>query len=80
MTANEKTVAAALRVLRGETGSPGPHFVTGAQAARILGISKSTFQRWSRVAGLRPVEVVPGRFRYRRQTIETFATSAGAKS
>lgn len=72
---------AALKLLKHEKAPPtGPAFVTGVQGAHMLGISRTTFRRWMREAGLKRVQILPGRFRYRREEIEALAHNAAGAS
>jgi hypothetical protein len=80
MTADKRQIAAAMKVLRGEQPLTGPQFITGAGAARFLGIGRTTFRRWASRAGIKPVEVLPNCFRYRRSEIEDFVRRAGGAS
>jgi hypothetical protein len=80
MTADKRTLAAAMKVLRGEKPVTGPILITGAGAARLLGIGRTTFRRWARAAGIRPVEVLSGCIRYRREEVENLARNAGVPS
>lgn len=76
-----QTKKAALRfITQGPVVASGPIFITGAKAARRLGVSKSTFRRWAKATGLRRWEVLPDRFRYRTEDIETMARNAEAVS
>jgi hypothetical protein len=71
----------ALKLLRQEKAPPtGPEFMTGVQGAHMLGVSRTTFRRWMREAGLKRVQILPGRFRYRREEIEALARNAGVAS
>ena len=80
MTADKRQLAAAMKVLRGEVVRTGPQFITGAGAARYLGVGRTTFRRWAAQAGIKPVEVFPKCFRYRRSDVEDIVTRAGGAS
>lgn len=83
LAADQRHKTAALRLLRGESAQQpprGPIFVTGAGAARLLGVGRTTFRRWAAMAGIKPVEVFPKCFRYRRADVESIAARAGAAS
>lgn len=77
LLASKDQQRAALKILRGEKPVTGPFYLTGTQAARLLGISRTTFRRWGRAAGLAKVEVLPNCFRYRRGDVETMAIAGG---
>ena len=76
MTADKRTLAAALKILRGDRPLTGPPFLTGAAAARFLGVGRTTFRRWAKDAAIHPVEVLPRRFRYKREDIENLVRNA----
>ncbi len=71
----------ALDVLRGGAAptpakSPEPLFLGMAQAARCLGISRSTFWLLVKAGRIRKVEIMPGLFRIRRSDLESFGAAA----
>ena len=80
LAADESKKKAALRLLRGApvaaSQPAGPIFVTGAGAARMLGVGRTTFRRWAQMAGVKPAEVFPRCFRYRRHEVEEIARKA----
>jgi hypothetical protein len=80
MTADARQLTAALRVLRGEKAVSGPIFITGSASARLLGIGRTTFRRWAAMAGIKPVEVFPKCFRYRREEVEAIARKSEVAS
>ena len=83
LAADQRHRSAALRLLRGQSAQQpamGPFFLTGAAAARRLGIGRTTFRRWAAMAGVKPVEVFPKCFRYRREEVEAIARKAGGPS
>jgi len=54
--------------------------VTQKAAADLLSVSRVTIWRMSRDGALRPVEVLPGTWRYRLDEIEKIARSEGSSS
>ncbi len=60
------------------TPSGAPLLLTQKQAAQMLGISRVSLWRLTREAVFRPVEIFPGRFRYRREEIEAVAREGHA--
>ncbi len=66
-----------LELLHGETPpappSEGPLLYTVSEAARKLGVSRTTLWRLSQSGQLKKVEVMPGSYRVRRADIEMLA-------
>lgn len=63
-------------------------YLTSSQAARLLGVSRSTFLNWQASGklaeyGVHPIQTLGGQYRYKREEIEELLralTSAGGHS
>lgn len=53
--------------------SPEPLLLTQKQAAKLLGVDRTTVWRLVCLGIIRPVEICPGTFRYRRSDVEALA-------
>jgi excisionase family DNA binding protein len=77
--ATPNRVAAALAVLQGRTPEPiprdekGPLLLSGAAAAKRLGVCKNTFWRLLHEGRVRRVEISPGCFRVPRAELDRLA-------
>ncbi len=77
--APEERKVAALKALRGEAPEPAARPVTGplllgmGQAARFLGVSRSTLWRILQAKTIQQVELFPGSFRVRREDLMALA-------
>ena len=55
-------------------GTPGPLLMGMSASARLLGVSRATLWRMTKVGLLQKIEVLPGSFRLRRSDLEAIAT------
>ncbi len=62
------------RVSRKKSGG-GPLLLTQKEAAKLLGVNRVTIWRMTNEDILRPVEILPGTFRYRAEDIEAISQS-----
>lgn len=82
LQASPEQLAAIDRVLNGTaaTQAPttsGPLLMMVTDAAKLLGVSRATIWRLTKVGKLMPVEILPGTFRIRRTDIEKLAEGMG---
>jgi len=83
LTANAQQKTAALAALESRPAEPirpvetGPLLLSGAAAAKRLGVCKNTFWRLLHEGRIRRVEVSPGCFRVPRTDLDDFAAGRG---
>ena len=78
LTKDEHRIQSALSILRGESssdvrGHAGPLLLGMTQAAKYLGISRTSLWRLIRAGKFKRLELFPGNYRLRRVDLDRFA-------